>query len=161
MTLPPWTPFVRAERLPDQNLTLEKAQAIADTFGIKVQEVIATYNDVTTNDDIWINSRYQVNIRDLGSDIIHLSIKRLDKDRVGPERYRDFLRIKNELVNPECEAIELYPAMSRNVDTSNQYHLWVFADPTVRIPVGWDRSAMTSESLGNARQHPFDEGDKP
>jgi hypothetical protein len=34
--------------------------------------------------------------------------------------WRDLQRIKNQLVGPECEAVELYPAESRKVDTANQ-----------------------------------------
>lgn len=38
--------------------------------------------------------------------------------------WRDFQRIKNDLVGAEWEAIELYPAESRLMDPSNYYMLW-------------------------------------
>jgi hypothetical protein len=44
--------------------------------------------------------------------------------------------------------------MNRNVDTSNQYHLWVFSDPTRRFPFGWTTGKMLSDSTAGARQHP-------
>jgi hypothetical protein len=48
------------------------------------------------------------------------------------------------------------------VDTANQYHLWVFCDPKVRLPVGFqDREvsgAMDAAAVG-ATQRPF--GGKP
>jgi len=53
--------------------------------------------------------------------MLHLSIKRLDKHPVRD--WRHFQRIKNELIGEENEAVELYPAQSRLVDTTNQYHL--------------------------------------
>jgi hypothetical protein len=65
---------------------------------------------------------------------INLDIKRLDG---GSEKnWRDFQQIKNELIGPEHEAVELFPAESRLVDTSNQYHLWVHVDPGFRFPFG-------------------------
>lgn len=36
--------------------------------------------------------------------------------------------IKNALVGPEAEAVELFPAESRLVDESNQFHLWCFPE---------------------------------
>ena len=41
------------------------------------------------------------------------------------------------IVGEEHEGFEVYPAESRLVDTANQYHLWVFVDATVRLPVGY------------------------
>ena len=63
---------------------------------------------------------------------VHLTIRSVD----GSTRHdwRDFQRIKNELVDPEAEAVELFPAESRLVDTANHYHVWVF--PTYRFPFG-------------------------
>src|SRR4029079_9754071 len=46
--------------------------------------------------------------------------------------WREFQRIKNDLVGPEWEAIELYPAESRLLDPSNYWIL--YAAPS--IPVG-------------------------
>ena len=31
----------------------------------------------------------------------------------------------------------IYPAETRLVDTANQWHLWVFVDSKVRLPVGF------------------------
>lgn len=65
---------------------------------------------------------------------VHLSIH--DRTRSTRHDWRDFQRIKDELVGAEREAFELYPAASRVVDTSNEYHLWVLAAGEA-IPVGW------------------------
>lgn len=45
--------------------------------------------------------------------------------------------MKNLIVGPEHEGFEVYPAEFRLVDTASQYHLWVFIDPKVRLPVGF------------------------
>ena len=113
--LPKWTPFLLAtiERVP---VSEEEVRATARSFNVSEEEVRRAYADLK-NDVIYLNSRYQVNVR-VRDELTHLSIKRHDKDRVGPERYRDFLRIKNELCGEDREAVELYPAMERNVDTA-------------------------------------------
>jgi len=66
---------------------------------------------------------------------VHLDISR--KDQQPCHNWLDFQNIKNELVGPQFEAIELYPAERRLVNTSHQYHLWVHTDPTYEFPVGF------------------------
>ncbi len=65
----------------------------------------------------------------------HLAIVRLDQQPI--HSWADFQAIKNELIGPEYEAIEIYPAESRLVDMGHQYHSWVFVDPNFRLPIGW------------------------
>ena len=99
------------------------------------------YNEMQ-NDEIWINDLYQVNIhrntpnQTFGAGVVvdHLSIKRRDKQPIHD--WRDLQTIKNLLCGPEREAIEVYPAESRLVDTANQYHLWVIPTGEV-VGVGW------------------------
>lgn len=92
--------------------------------------------------------------------LIWLSIRRQDRKVVRD--WRDLQRIKNELVGPECEGMEMYPAESRLVDTSNQFHLWVFEDPTVRFPWGYDDRLVLDADVAAAMepgavQRPFGE----
>ena len=55
----------------------------------------------------------------------HLMICRVDS---APCRdWQTFQAIKNEIIGPEYEAIEMYPAQSRLMDVFNKYHLWVLA----------------------------------
>jgi hypothetical protein len=98
--------------------------------------------DRMRRETIMMNNRYQVNMIDVGEPfgpevgmVRWLSIKRRDKAPIHD--WRDLQRIKSELVGAECEAVELYPAESRVVDTANQFHLWVIVDPTVRLPLGF------------------------
>lgn len=82
------------------------------------------------------NSRYQVVRREYPEGpfgpYVHLTIRSRDGSPVHD--WRDFQRIKNELVGEEAEAVELYPAESRLVDTANHYHLWAFTQ--YRFPLG-------------------------
>jgi hypothetical protein len=64
---------------------------------------------------------------------VHLSIKAHDKRVVHD--WRDMQRIKNEIVGPESEGLELYPGESRLMDESNQYHLFCVY-PGIRLPFG-------------------------
>jgi hypothetical protein len=85
-----------------------------------------------------------------------LSVKR--QDRAAVHDWRDLQRIKNELVGPEHEAFEIYPAESRLVDTANQYYLWVFEDPEVRIPFGFTQRDVAGPKRVRATggdQRPF------
>jgi hypothetical protein len=106
---------------------------------------------------VWMNDTYQVTVEPDG-DFVHLSIKRLDKRPIHD--WRDLQEIKNQLVGPECEGVELYPAQSRVVDTANQFHLWVLREPGVRIPIGFEpgRPLRSETSVGGSVQRPFEQG---
>lgn len=52
----------------------------------------------------------------------YLSIKRRDREPISD--WRAMQKIKNAIVGDEWEAVEIYPAESRLVDTANQYHLF-------------------------------------
>jgi hypothetical protein len=111
---------------------------------------------------VFINDVYQVNIRECTSEeqwgfppMVWLSIKRIDKSPMHD--WRELWLIKNELVGEENEAIELYPAKSRLVDSANQYHLWALKDPKIKFPFGFKASIVTDKDLMGATQRPFDE----
>lgn len=164
--LPGWTPFKIAP--PIDMPSLQEMVRQAKMAGVPLEEMKRVAEDIQ-RDVIFINSRYQVNVRrhldrgDTGRNfptVIQLSIKRRDRQRVGPERYRDFLRIKNEIVGPLHEAFEIYPSMERNVDTANQYYIWAFEDPTMRLPLGFMTGKMSVPNIGEKSVNtPFDEGD--
>lgn len=112
-------------------------------------------------DEIYVNDLYQVNIdrnpeNKIHPQMVHLSCKRRDKETLHD--WRELQEIKNMLCGEECEALELYPAESRAVDTANQYHLWVLP-PGMHIPVGWSKGAKDGESPKGGKQRPF-EGDE-
>ncbi len=116
------------------------------------------------------NNRYQVNVMPIEPKepfgrIVWLSIKR--NDRAAVHDWRELQRIKNMVLGEDVEAVELYPAEERHVDTSNQYHLWCFIDG-YRMPIGYgERLIMVPdfpdgrnrESL--SRQRPFHPDELP
>lgn len=83
----------------------------------------------------------------------HLSIKRIDKEPVTD--WRDIQRIKNDIIGPENEGVQLFPAESRLVDGANQYHLFVLKNEAVRFPFGFfDGRRVTDESPVGGNQRP-------
>ena len=113
---------------------------------------------------VFRNSRYTVWIREsplpeMGAVVLHLSIKRNDRRVIHD--WRDLQRIKNELVGPEREAVEIYPAESRLVDGANQYHLWVLPEGFA-FPFGFFEGRRVSEgSTEGSVQRPFDDDNRP
>lgn len=75
--------------------------------------------------------------------MFHLNCRRTDREALHD--WRELQAIKNILIGPEHEAVELYPAESRLTDTANNYHLWVLANPTARFPFGFASRAVFSE----------------
>lgn len=107
--LPEWTPFTRS----------------SDVLGIPQ----------------YVNSRYSVTVcrwrmrlfADRPQVVYRLGIQNFDQS--ARHDWRDFQRIKNELIGPEAEGLELYPAESRLLDPSNYYLLWVLPKGD-RVPLG-------------------------
>lgn len=78
------------------------------------------------------------------------------QEREAEHDWRHFQRIKNELVGPEFEAVEIYPAESRLVDTANQYYLYVFPEGC-RVPFGFRERLV----VAGDRQRPWPRGEQP
>ena len=93
---------------------------------------------------VFMNDIYTVRMRD-ASPFIQLDITRRDGEPC--KNWREFQQIKNELVGAECEAVELFPAESRLVDTANQYHLWVNPDVRFRFPFGYRKRVVLDEPV--------------
>jgi len=123
---------------------------------------------------IFRNSRYIVHVYPPRKQspgfprIIHLSIRHVSNLAITD--FRDFQRIKNELVHPEAESIQIFPAESRLVDSCNQYHLFTFVpddfDPrypdsasweTAMIPIGYfyGRDVVSTPHSEGAQQRPL------
>jgi hypothetical protein len=122
-----------------------------ETDGSTREEAIAKLEAYEANCTYWVNELYQVQVRpfyceEWHSEMKHLNIRRRDGAAIFDWRHRQM--IKNQLLDNECEAMELYPAESRLNDTSNKYHLFGFIDPKVRFPFGIDngkRDVITEE----------------
>lgn len=115
------------------------------------------YYKANPTEEYWHNDIYQVNVRrkqETGQKdltMCHLSIKRLDT-KAGMD-WRHMQEIKNQLVGVSHEGMEMFPAEERLVDGANQFHLWVFENPTLRFPWGFNhRLVSEDESQGNVQR---------
>ena len=132
-----WVPLQRANMV--RRLTeADVAEAMRLTGQSEPEARAALEAEVSAAVEYWVNDLYQVAVRRgyaLDGQMTHLNIRRRDGKPIFRD-WRHFQWIKNQLVGEECEAVEIYPAESRLVDTSNKYHLWVFNNPAYRIPFG-------------------------
>jgi hypothetical protein len=131
----PWQPVRRAHRIIPAALA---AKAAADP---RVAQLIGEVREV------WCNDQYVVHVtrRTTGEHAgtaEHLSIRRVD--RAAARHWRHFQRIKDEIAGPDAEAVELYPASARLVDTANQYHLWCLP-PGRRFPFDFADGAVSND----------------
>ncbi len=151
--------------------TFQRAEDVTETFAdfcrdyrdlqLPPQQLRRLY-DKQKRDTLYLSELYQVAIDKApshgfaGNLMWHLSIKRIDREPIMD--WRDLQAIKTQLCGAEAEAIQLFPAESRVVDTSNQYHLWVFMKGSgrkfPRLPLGWDTGMQTDTPGANARQRP-------
>ncbi len=148
-----------AQVVPLTAAQIEEHIAYGKKRGYSDEQVRAIIADESQN-EVWKNDRYQVHVRHLKGDadaipMVQLSIRRVDRQPIHD--WRDLQRIKNQIVGPECEAVELYPAESRLVDSANQYFLYVVLDPSFRFPFGYQERLVSDETSGGSVQRPFDE----
>jgi hypothetical protein len=110
------------------------------------------------------NGKYQAILKRT-DDLITLSIRREDRRPIID--WRDVQWIKNQLLGPEVEAVQLFPAESRLVDTSNQYYLFANALPGYQFPFGFtermvtERVEVTLKGHGTSQQRPFAQHVRP
>jgi len=122
---------------------------------------------VNTYDEIWRNDTYMVFVTRVFKGnpaatppMTWLSIKRHDKQPCNDWRHFQF--IKNQLVGEECEAVQMYPAESRLVDGSNQYHLFCLTSAEHRFPFGFNEGRRISEHpFANGKQRAWPDNLKP
>lgn len=152
------------QRAHDVDDTFEKFCARMAALGLPPQTLRRLF-ELERRQKLYLSEHYQVAVdKDpahafAGTIIWHLSIKRIDKAPIMD--WRDLQAIKSQLCGDEAEAIQLFPAESRVVDTSNQYHLWVFmrsgSKRLPRVPVGWETAMVVNEAaVPSARQRPRD-----
>jgi len=117
-----WTPFIRV---------------IPHRDGAEVE--------LGADETYWQNSFYTVVKSLLESEedgAVHLSIRQ--NQRKAVRDWRHFQRIKNELVGPEREGIEVFPPESNLVDTANQYHLFVYPEG-MSSPFSWSQGRHVTD----------------
>ncbi len=146
-------PLVRANLIPVSEAQMAALIEQAVSAGIDRKDA-ETFINKERQGDIWKNELYTVIMRERPNGMVHLSIRR--NDRSAARDWRHFQQIKDQLLGPEEEAIELYPSRSRLVDSANQYHLW--CQRGFQIPFGFV-DGFTSSSCDPATgavQRPFE-----
>lgn len=118
-----------------------------------------SYDDNSGCMQVHTSDHYQNNIYDVfvsGQPKSHRHILVKRRDNRPSRDWRHFQRIKNETVGEESEAVELYPAESRLVDATNQFHLWVMPEGAW-VPVGFDngRNVTNDAYLPKNKQRPY------
>jgi len=111
--------------------------------------------------DDWENDLYYGSLRRYesgsplgGGPYALISITALSED--ARHDWREFQQIKNDLVGPEWEGVELYPAESRLVDPSNRFYLFCFP-PGVLAALGFGHRNVQGPKDGDAPQRAFPE----
>lgn len=130
-----WKPLTK--RQSPTEASPEAVAAYVEHYGGTPEEARASIIAHQARCEYWRNDLYQVEVNRGfdGESSVWICIRRTDG---YPGRdWRHFQQIKNEIVGPECEAVELYPAESRLTDTSNKYHLFASTDPTFRFLFGY------------------------
>jgi hypothetical protein len=142
----PWQRMERRDQVVTPRLA---AHAVGDPAALAA---------IMNSGEVWANNKYVVIARRYPDGaVMHLSIRRAD--RRAARDWRDFQRIKNDIAGPGTEAVELFPAEDRLVDTANQYHLWCMP-PGVRLPFGFaERSVLDADEIPDtgARQRELGE----
>lgn len=158
-TMPPEPPSVPWVAMKPAKHDMESLRRVCELYGVPIERAL--------REEIWMNPWYTAHVRALPDGdgrppgMSHLSIKRFDKAAVRD--WRDFQRIKNDVLGPEWEAAELYPAESRLVDAANQYHLWC-APPGRIFPFGFRERVVCEHDTdpeSNSRQRNWAPGETP
>jgi len=135
----PWQRLVPAEKVTPSARRIAATRAEAASMGgdpDKAEE------GLRAPAELWVNDRYVVSVtRHPDGWVRLLSIRR--QDRLPDVPWRHLQRIKNQLAGDEAEALELFPAESRLVDTANQRWLWCIP-PGEKFPVGFDDGRVVS-----------------
>jgi hypothetical protein len=128
--------------MPEREEVIELAM---DQYKLSREATIKKLQDEHDRCTFWVNDLYQVQVSPCGPDdlCLHINIRRRD-GATDLRDWRHFQQIKNEVAGLEREAIELFPAESRKVDTSNKWHLWVLPEGT-RFGLGWVQRDVSYE----------------
>jgi hypothetical protein len=115
---------------------MEIIREAAQHYGIDEAEARELLDAEHAKARYFINDLYQVQATPCGPEhsCLHLNIRRRDGSMF--KDWRHFQQIKNEIAGEEREAVEIYPAESRKVDTSNKWHLWVLPEGA-QFGLGW------------------------
>lgn len=156
-----WRPMKRLDKPPAMSMKQMAAIAVAhpDQTGGDPEAFVRAYLEKAGRAEHWVNLDYHAMVLRPEAEagefaITWVSIKRHDRKAIRD--WRVFQAIKNDVLGPEVEAVELFPAESRLADSVNQYHLWALPEGQ-SFPFGFE-SRFVSEIVGegtNTKQRPF------
>jgi hypothetical protein len=121
------------------------------------------YRDVSKQ-ETYSNDQYIVQINrkanhafgpSLEDGMFELTVRRVDREPVND--WRDMQQIKNQIVGPENEMVELFPAESRLRDSANQYWFYGFNGPEVRFPFGMFGRVVNDDGGIKSKQRKLDD----
>jgi hypothetical protein len=152
-----WKPLVEMNHDEFAPYRPEVIETTSKHYGIPREEALALLQRDHVKSRYFVNDLYQVQVATCGREgsMLHLNIRRRDGGMF--KDWRHFQEIKNQIAGPECEAVEIYPAESRKVDTTNKWHLWVLP-PGVKLDLGWgerDVSYAENRDVPGMRQRPL------
>lgn len=153
--IPAWTPFALAESDPEHPARVRRILLDQGADDFEIEDTLAEL----ARTKVYINSRFQVHVQELddsrssGLQLTWLSIK--NRDKSARHDWRDFQRLKTELLGADVEGIEIYPAEDRVVDTCNQWHLICF-QPGQRVPFGYQYTHLSEKQNEGGSQRPFE-----
>ena len=126
-----WQPLVKdPEWFHDQKREKVK-QMVKDSMDLEIPE--EALNDLMS-DETWGNDRYTVNLHFLGGDrdgFVEMAVH--NHNRTPHVPWRHLQQIKNEILGSDREAVQLFPAEDRLVDTANEY--WLYVYPIGKAPM--------------------------
>ncbi len=132
-------PFIKRETIYDPEKLQKTKEFLQKVKPDLTDSQFADIIEMEKKAIIYSNDVYQVNIYNADveagwPEMWWLSIKRFDGQIILD--WRDVQQIKNELVGPGNEGVQMFPDENRLVDTANQYHIWVLKDERLRFPFG-------------------------
>lgn len=134
-----WQPLQRAKKIRPGPDKVAAMRAAAVERGADPD---AAERMLLEDGELWQNDRYTVSVaRQPEGWVELLSVRRNDREPDMP--WRHLQRIKTELAGEDAEAIELYPAESRLLDTANQRWLWCFP-PGFIVPRGFNNGRIVA-----------------
>ena len=153
-----WQPLVLDPDWYREQQRAEVARMVRD----QIPDISDERIDDLMNDETWGNDRYTVNVHLLDSDrdgFVELAVH--NHNRTPHVPWRHLQQIKDEVMGADREAVQLFPADDRLVDTANEY--WLYVYPTGKAPMrkrgvklGMDHGRNVSyeapEGFGRSRQ---------
>jgi hypothetical protein len=154
-----WQPLVKD---PDWFREQKREQVAKMVREASLTDISDKALDSLLPDETWGNNRYTVNIHFLDGDrdgFVELAVH--NHNRTPHVPWRHLQQIKDEVMGPDREAVQLFPADDRLVDTANEY--WLYVYPVGKAPMrkrgvklGMDHGRNVSyeapEGFGRSRQ---------